>query len=61
MSNLTLDNITMEELNKRINDLRDILNEICCTDSNTDVEEERLVTSRSLDKLIVKYMMGIKK
>ena len=59
MSILTLDNITMEELNKRINDLRDILNEICCTDQNTELQEERLNTSRNLDELIVKYMKGI--
>ncbi|MBW9155712.1 aspartyl-phosphate phosphatase Spo0E family protein [Clostridium tagluense] len=61
MSNLTLDNITMEDLNRRINDLRDILNEICCTDQNADGEDERLAASRSLDKLIVEYMMGIGK
>ncbi|MBZ9689263.1 Spo0E family sporulation regulatory protein-aspartic acid phosphatase [Clostridium estertheticum] len=61
MSNLTLDNITMEELNKRINELRDTLNEICCTDQNTEVEEERLITSRNLDELIVKYMMRIER
>lgn len=60
MGSLTLDNITMEDLNKRIIDLRDILNEICCTDSNTEVEEVRLNASRNLDELIVKYMQGIK-
>ncbi|MCB2298213.1 aspartyl-phosphate phosphatase Spo0E family protein [Clostridium tagluense] len=51
----------MEDLNRRINDLRDILNEICCTDQNADGEDERLAASRSLDKLIVEYMMGIGK
>ena len=59
MSNLTINNITMEDLNKRINDLRDILNEICCTDQNAEVQEQRLITSRNLDELIVKYMKGI--
>lgn len=59
MSNLTLDNITMEDLNKKINDLRDILNEICCTELDGIVQEERLNTSRSLDELIVKYMKGL--
>lgn len=59
MSILTLDNITMEELNNRINDLRDILNEICCTDQNAELQEERLNTSRNLDELIVKYMKEI--
>ena len=60
MSNLTLDNITMEDLNKRINDLRDILNEICCTGLDREVQENRLITSRSLDELIVKYMKGLR-
>jgi hypothetical protein len=56
MSNLTLDNITIEDLDERINDLRDILNEVCCTEQNTEKIEERLITSRYLDELIVKYM-----
>ena len=60
MRSLTLDNITMEDLNKRINDLRDILNEICCTEQNTEVQDKRLITSRNLDDLIVKYMKKIK-
>ena len=61
MSILTLDNITMEELNKRINDLRDILNEICCTDQSAELQEERLNISRNLDVLIVKYMKELVK
>ncbi|MGV8983922.1 hypothetical protein [Clostridium sp.] len=56
MSKLTLDNITIEDLDERINDLRDILNEICCTEQNAEIMEERLITSRYLDELIVKYM-----
>ena len=59
MNKLTLDNITIEELNNRINDLRDVLNEICCTDPNTEAQEERLNISRYLDELIVKYMKEI--
>lgn len=59
MNKLTLDNITIEELNNRINDLRDVLNEICCTDPNTEAQEERLNISRNLDELIVKYMKEI--
>ena len=59
MSNLTLDNITMEELNKKINDLRDLLNEICSAEMDSKIQEERLSTSRSLDELIVKYMKGL--
>ena len=59
MRNLTLDNITMEELNKKINDLRDLLNEICSEEMDSKIQEERLSTSRSLDELIVKYMKGL--
>lgn len=59
MNKLTLDNITIEELNNRINDLRDVLNEICCTGPSSEVEEERLNISRNLDDLIVKYMKEI--
>jgi len=61
MDSLTLDNITMEELNKRINELRDILNEICCTAQNDEIQEERLTASRNLDILIVEYMKEINK
>ena len=59
MKKLTLDNIAIEDLNKRINDLRDVLNEICCTDSYAEEQEERLIISRNLDKLIVEYMKKI--
>jgi len=58
---LTLDNITIEELTNRINDLRDVLNELCCAVQNIEVQKERLITSRILDELIVKYMKEIGK
>lgn len=60
MIKLTLDNITVEDLDKRINELRDILNEICCSEQSTKVQEERLITSRDLDELIVKYMKQLR-
>lgn len=56
MEKMTLDNIALEKLNNRINDLRDVLNEVCCTDSNYEEQEERLAISRDLDELIIKYM-----
>lgn len=59
MNKLTLDNLTIEELSKRINDLRDVLNEICCTDPSSETQEERLNISRDLDELIVEYMKEI--
>ncbi|MEK6265576.1 MAG: Spo0E family sporulation regulatory protein-aspartic acid phosphatase [Clostridium sp.] len=59
MDKLTLDNITTEDLKDRINNLRDVLNEICCTDLGNQVEEEKLDISRQLDLLIVDYMNKI--
>ena len=56
MNKVTLHNITMEDLTDRINNLREVLNEICCTDSDIQTQEERLAVSRNLDKLIVEYM-----
>jgi hypothetical protein len=56
MDKVTLDNITIENLDIRINSLRDVLNEICCTELNDEVNEQRLLISRELDELIVKYM-----
>jgi hypothetical protein len=32
MNKLTLDNIKIEDLKNLINNLRDLLNEMCCTD-----------------------------
>ncbi len=59
MTSLTLDNIALEELRERIDEVRDILNEICCTDQNPEEREQRLIISRNLDELIVKYMKAI--
>ena len=56
MNKVTLDNITIENLDTRINSLRDVLNEICCTELNDEVNEQRLLISRELDDLIVRYM-----
>ena len=59
MNKLTIDNIKIEDLKGRINNLRDVLNEICCTDSSTEVGEEKLDISRQLDLLIIEYMNEI--
>jgi hypothetical protein len=56
MNKVTLDNITIRDLDNRIDKLRDVLNEICCIELNTEVQEQRLLISRELDELIVKYM-----
>ena len=59
MNKVTLDNITKENLDTRINSLRDVLNEICCTELNDEVNEQRLLISRELDELIVRYMQEL--
>ncbi|MGH4138741.1 Spo0E family sporulation regulatory protein-aspartic acid phosphatase [Clostridium sp.] len=56
MDNITLDNITIEDLKERIDYLREILNEMCCEEQNMEVKEQSLIVSRYLDELIVKYM-----
>jgi hypothetical protein len=56
MNKVTLDNFTIKDLDNRINNLRDVLNEICCTELNTELKKQRLLVSRELDELIVKYM-----
>lgn len=50
------EHIGEEELRKDIEELRDVLNEICATDEDAEQLKERLSVSRQLDKLIVKYM-----
>ena len=57
MDKVTIDSITEEYLKQRINNLRDVLNEICSTNSDT---EDKLIVSRDLDELIVQYMREIK-
>lgn len=44
------------ELRRNINELRDVLNEICVTAEDTEDLEKRLTVSQRLDELIVKYM-----
>lgn len=59
MNKVTLNNITIESLDDRINGLRDVLNEICSTEITDEVNEQRLLVSRELDELIVKFMKKI--
>ena len=49
-----------QELETSIDALRDILNELCCTIDEWEVNIEKLNVSQQLDKLIVEYM-GLKK
>ena len=56
MNKVTLDNIMLNDLDNRITNLRDVLNEICCTEQNDEIQKRRLHISKELDELIVKYM-----
>lgn len=51
-----MDNIDIKKLSDRINEIRDILNQICCTLDENEDKEEILKVSEYLDVLIVEYM-----
>jgi two-component system, cell cycle response regulator len=53
--------LELERINKNIEELRDILNEICCTITEDEKYKERLTVSEALDELIVQYMKEINK
>lgn len=46
-----------EKVKARINTLRDVLNELCCTIDEPEMNMERLIVSHKLDELIVEYML----
>jgi len=48
--------IKLSELNKHINEIREILNEACCTVDTSEDINDRLAISQYLDELIVQYM-----
>ena len=50
------ENIDKKEIERNIEELRDVLNEICATDENLEGVKKRLIVSEQLDRLIVKYM-----
>ena len=49
-------NLDKDELKKYIDELRDVLNEICATTENSKGLEKRLLVSQHLDQIIVQYM-----
>lgn len=49
----------LSRLNKQINELREILGELCITLNSHEVNNETLFISQQLDELIVKYMKEI--
>lgn len=56
MKKTEMDNIDIKKLSDRINEIRDILNQICCTLDENEDKEEILKVSEYLDVLIVEYM-----
>lgn len=51
--------IKLERLKEQIDELREILNEICASSQNTKLTKEMLIVSQCLDELIVEYMNQI--
>lgn len=54
--NIKQKTIKLSELNKQINEIREILNEACCTVDTSEAIRDRLAISQYLDELIVQYM-----
>lgn len=54
-----LEIVHMKRLEKLIDKLRDILNEICSASNCADNTKERLIISQCLDQLIVEYMNNL--
>ena len=48
--------IKLSRLNEEINQLREVLNEVCCTLDCAETYTDRLLLSQQLDELIVEYM-----
>lgn len=53
-------NVKLERLKVQIDELREILNEVCAASGGVDSAREVLFLSQSLDELIVQYMDCIK-
>ncbi|MDT8719714.1 GGDEF domain-containing protein [Clostridium sp. 19966] len=54
-------NIKLARLDKQIGELREVLNEICCTLDENDSKGKQLIISQWLDELIVEYMKEVEK
>lgn len=61
MYRIKINEVRMQELKRQIDDMREILNEICCTSIHDEEKGEgvRLLASRLLDDLIVEYMQAM--
>lgn len=59
MEKVIIEKMNLDKLQKSINELRDVLNEICASTEETENSSEKLYVSQCLDKLIVEYMNKI--
>lgn len=48
--------LKLSQLNMQINEIREILNEVCCTANTSEAVNYRLIISQYLDGLIAEYM-----
>lgn len=61
LANSNNKNMKLSKLNKQISEMREILNEACCTLDAGEINPDRLIISECLDELIVEYMKEINK
>lgn len=61
MNKIIIQNISIGKLQNCINELRDVLNELCVSFEKTEFNNERLMVSQYLDELIVEYMKRLNK
>lgn len=59
MEKVIIEKMNLDKLQKSINELRDVLNEICASTEETENSSEKLYVSQCLDELIVEYMNKI--
>ncbi|MFL0270226.1 aspartyl-phosphate phosphatase Spo0E family protein [Candidatus Clostridium radicumherbarum] len=53
--------LQLNRLNEGIEELREVLNEICSTVEESEKDKKRLTISKNLDELIVEYMKELNK
>ncbi|MFL0248523.1 Spo0E family sporulation regulatory protein-aspartic acid phosphatase [Candidatus Clostridium stratigraminis] len=53
--------LQLNRLNEGIEELREVLNEICSTVEENEKDKKRLDISKTLDELIVEYMKELNK
>lgn len=59
MNRTKFNSMKLERLKKCIDELREVLNEMCMTLDEKVNNEERLIVSQYLDELIVQYMKQV--